>query len=137
MRCPPIACHRAAQSLNNTPADHIWISDDLLSAAVSRFFRASCPHQRRHGSNVPGPLEARRRASKRKMTLQASMDAGGGMPVPLFNFGALFGRHQTGEPHWRYEPPTLRTEEPPKPPKPRTFDLQVNNIRRLIGGSSF
>ncbi|KIW15967.1 hypothetical protein PV08_06017 [Exophiala spinifera] len=39
----------------------IWISDGLLADTFARF----C-HQKRHGSNVPGPLEAQRRTSRRK-----------------------------------------------------------------------
>ena len=112
MRRPSIACRRAVHSLAPVPLQHVWISDDLLALAVNRFFRATCPHQRRHGSNVPGPLEARRRATKRGMTVQAAMSPSGGMMPPLFDFGALFGVRQRAEPSWRYEAPTLKTAEP-------------------------
>lgn len=113
MRRPPIACHRAVHSLGSAPLQHIWISDDLLSLAVNRFFRASCPHhQKRHGSHVPGPLEARRRAAKRQMTVQTGMYPSGGMMPPLFDFGALFGVRERGEPRWRYEAPSPKGMPP-------------------------
>ncbi|PSN62630.1 hypothetical protein BS50DRAFT_124847 [Corynespora cassiicola Philippines] len=109
MRHPPIARHRASPSLQPGSSQHIWISDDLVSRTVSQFFRSACPHQCRHSSSVPGPLEARRRANKRRMTAQAAF-----CPPPpppplsaLFNVGALFGARSSREPSWKYEPPTL------------------------------
>lgn len=48
-------------------ARHVWISDALLKETFNRF----C-HHKRYGSNVPGPLEAQRRATKRKNTSLAS-----------------------------------------------------------------
>lgn len=42
----------------------LWITDDVLAEAFQRF--ACVPV--RHGSHVPGPLEARRRAAKRRNT---------------------------------------------------------------------
>ncbi|KAF2641500.1 hypothetical protein P280DRAFT_517698 [Massarina eburnea CBS 473.64] len=112
MRRSPIACHRAVQTLNPDPAQHVWVPDDLLARAVHRFFRVNCTHQKRHGSHVPGPLEARRRAPKRRMTAQANIYPQAGFVPPLFNFGALFGSHQRGEPKWRYQPPAAPTEDP-------------------------
>ena len=53
-------------SARTRPANFVWISDELLACTFARF----C--QRRHGSCVPGPLEARRRAAKRKNTSLAS-----------------------------------------------------------------
>lgn len=43
---------------------HVWISDELLSDTFASFTKA----HRRHGSNVPGPLEAQRRAKGRRAT---------------------------------------------------------------------
>lgn len=65
--------------------DHVCISEDLLLAYTSRRFAFD---QRRHGSQVPGPLEARRRLAKRRNTALASV-AGSG---PLDDVGCLFGR---------------------------------------------
>ena len=47
---------------SSSPA--VWITDAVLAESLRRF---TCTH-RRHGSNVPGPLEARRRAAKRRNT---------------------------------------------------------------------
>jgi hypothetical protein len=43
--------------------------------------------------------------------MQTAMYPSGGMP-PLFDFGALFGVRQRGEPSWRYEAPSLKRAEP-------------------------
>ncbi|PVI03306.1 hypothetical protein DM02DRAFT_262077 [Periconia macrospinosa] len=103
-----IACHRAVHSINTAPSQHIWISDDLCSRAVTHFFRRVRPHQKRHGSHVPGPLEAQRRAAKRKMTAQANFQHSDPFVPPLFNLGALFASfRQPSTPKWRYEPPSL------------------------------
>ncbi|CAI6338861.1 unnamed protein product [Periconia digitata] len=109
MRSPPIACRRAVHSFNpNASSPHIWISDDLLSCTVTHFFRAVCPHQKRHGSHVPGPLEAQRRAAKRKMTAQATYHDSEAFTPPSFNLRALFAAfRQRREPQWTYEPPSL------------------------------
>ncbi|EMD68704.1 hypothetical protein COCSADRAFT_134746 [Bipolaris sorokiniana ND90Pr] len=111
MRRPSAACRRAVQSLQLPTAHHIWISDDLLARALNPFFPSSCPHQRRHGSNVPGPLEARRRAAKRRMTVSAGFHPQYTFQS-LFNLGALFAFRRESEPTWRYEAPSLqhRTE---------------------------
>ncbi|KAF2793139.1 hypothetical protein K505DRAFT_45329 [Melanomma pulvis-pyrius CBS 109.77] len=121
MRRPPIACRRAAPSLASAAPQHIWIDDDLLSRTLDRFFRRGCPHQRRYGSHVPGPLEARRRAAKRRMTAQAHVSPAGGVPPP-FSFGALFGFRSSPQPCWRYEPPSI-----PKPPMPLSQSFQAQN----------
>jgi hypothetical protein len=115
MRRPSIACRHAVHSLAPAPLQHVWISDDLLALAFNRFFRVSCPHQKRHGSHVPGPLEARRRASKRRMTVQTGMYPSGASLPPLFDFGALFRVRETGEPRWRYEAPSPTRNDPLDP----------------------
>jgi hypothetical protein len=109
MRRPPIVCCRAVQSLQATTPQHIWISDELLSRTLHSFFRNSSPHQKRHGSHVPGPLEARRRAAKRRMTVSANFYPRDSFPSS-FNLGALFGFRSSPQPSWRYEPPSLQTE---------------------------
>ena len=57
---PACGTFKAAQSHPSS----VWISDAQLAYTWDRFTRS----HRRHGSSVPGPLEARRRASKRKNT---------------------------------------------------------------------
>ncbi|KAF1929062.1 uncharacterized protein M421DRAFT_420292, partial [Didymella exigua CBS 183.55] len=106
MRRPPIACQRAVQSLQSPAPQHIWVPDEVLSLAVHRFFYSTCPQQRRHGSNVPGPLEARKRAAKRRMTASAGYYPQDSFPT-LFSLGALFGYRSNPQTSWRYEPPSL------------------------------
>jgi hypothetical protein len=70
--------------LQQSPAStSIWISDFLLAEPIQRF---TCVH-RRHGSSVPGPLEARRRATRRRSTSLASVGPNG----PPIDVGSLFG----------------------------------------------
>ena len=59
VRCPTLR-PSPVQSI-----DHIWISNDLLSSAFRRFTRSRS--SKRHGSFVPGPLEARKRQARRRM----------------------------------------------------------------------
>lgn len=90
MPCRANRCHRAAvRVLQTSPthAQHIWISDDLLAQAFSRFTLAvNSTGSKRHGSNVPGPLEARKRAARRRMVGLAQHQAS-----PMPDFGSLFG----------------------------------------------
>ena len=50
--------------------DPLSVFDDILNDAISRF--TLCKFSRRHGSSIPGPLEARRRAAKRRVMNLAS-----------------------------------------------------------------
>lgn len=111
MRRPPIACRRAVQSLQAPAPQHIWVPDEVLSLAVHRFFHSTCPQQKRHGSNVPGPLEARKRAAKRRMTASAGYYPLDSFPTS-FSLGALFGHRSDPQTSWRYEPPSLPRDAP-------------------------
>ncbi|KAF2121917.1 hypothetical protein BDV96DRAFT_133826 [Lophiotrema nucula] len=102
----PIVCQRAVQSLGSSSRQHIWISDERVSSAFDRFIRSSCPHQKRHGSHIPGPLEARRRAVKRRMTVAAASPQAAAPPPFGLTLGDLFGSRKHREPSWRYEPPS-------------------------------
>lgn len=111
---------------------HIWISDDTLAAAYRRFANTclvnhSHTNTRRHGSNVPGPLEARRRLARRRM-------AGLSMPTPspgLFpDFGALFGSGGVDMTSLWAPPSTSQSRapspphhSPATPPVPRTLPV--------------
>ncbi|RMZ91288.1 hypothetical protein DV736_g1478, partial [Chaetothyriales sp. CBS 134916] len=57
------------ESLVSSTTEPLCITDAVLANTYHRF---TCSH-RRHGSNVPGPLEARRRAAKRKNTSWAQL----------------------------------------------------------------
>jgi hypothetical protein len=93
----------AAQSIQ-----HIWITDDVLAQAFHRFARVSQTH-RRHGSTVPGPLEARRRLAKRSMGMGAITSSS--VPPASFDIGALFGLRSAKPPpdfekEWKWQPPS-------------------------------
>lgn len=85
--------------------DHIWISDDTLDRALRRFAVPKC--SRRHGSSVPGPLEAQRRANKRRMMELTLARARGGDIDP-----GLWGG--TPEQNWQWQGPTAAA--PPNNP---------------------
>ena len=95
----------------------IWITDAVLEHAWARFV---CP-QRRHGSSVPGPLEARRRSAKRRMTELAGSAGGGGH----IDSALLMGMDTKRQ--WGWNPP-----EPPnllwEPPRSKTaLDSKLQN----------
>ncbi|KAJ6028468.1 hypothetical protein N7540_004044 [Penicillium herquei] len=75
--------------------DHPWVSDDLLAATFRRFAHG----QRRHGSCVPGPLEARRRLARRRNTALAGF---GGAPAD--DIACLFGRNGREHMKWTDHP---------------------------------
>lgn len=90
--------HAYRHALNpslNPGLDHIWISDDLITTTFRRFANG----QRRHGSCVPGPLEARRRLAKRRNTALAGL--GGG---PAEDIACLFGRNGREHMRWTDQP---------------------------------
>ncbi|KAL8765730.1 MAG: hypothetical protein Q9209_007295 [Squamulea sp. 1 TL-2023] len=91
------------------PSDHIWISDDILNHALSRYMQLRV--DRRHGSAIPGPLEARKRATKRRMAGLA--DTTGGLDLhPGFLTG--LGRGQENQQGWQWQSPTLpHSKDPP------------------------
>ncbi|OCT53577.1 hypothetical protein CLCR_09520 [Cladophialophora carrionii] len=62
----------AASCTSHQRPKFVWISDALLSDTFNRFW-----HHKRYGSSVPGPLEAQRRAAKRKNTSLAYASSGG------------------------------------------------------------
>jgi hypothetical protein len=119
MPCRPKLCQRfAAQLSTPSPAlpgnNHIWISDELLAEAFNRYVRVSHT-TKRHGSNVPGPLEARRRATKRRMGMAV---AGAAMGPPGGDFGALFGAgagQLSIQNSWSWTAPGTQSSDPPAP----------------------
>ena len=116
MPCRPKLCQRLAALTTPPPAlpgssNHIWISDELLAEAFNRYVRVSHT-TRRYGSNVPGPLEARRRASRRRMGMAV---AGAATGPPGGDFGALFGAG-AGQPSkqngWSWTSPGMQSDRP-------------------------
>ncbi|KAL4869064.1 hypothetical protein BDV12DRAFT_185457 [Aspergillus spectabilis] len=68
--------YRHATIPSATPlTEYLWVSEDLVASTLRRFVN----NQRRHGSRVPGPLEARRRLDKRRNTAMASVIGAGPM----------------------------------------------------------
>lgn len=115
MPCRPKLCQRLAARLSNSPPTtsgngHIWVTDELLSDAFNRYVRVSHA-SRRYGSNVPGPLEARRRLAKRRMGCAV---VGASMGPPGGDFGALFGAGGGNflENNWSYKPPNVQLDSP-------------------------
>ncbi|PGH04647.1 hypothetical protein AJ80_08481 [Polytolypa hystricis UAMH7299] len=78
-------------------ADHIWISDSVLAQLFAQFAsrgRYQHQQQKRHGSSVPGPLEANRRLARRRAMDIAAAGCGGG--AGNMDIAALFGRYYQG-----------------------------------------
>ncbi|KAI1607895.1 hypothetical protein EDD37DRAFT_10452 [Exophiala viscosa] len=86
----------AARCIPHQTPRSVWVSDALLAETFTRF----C-HHRRHGSNVPGPLEAQRRAARRKNTNLAHS----GCPPVSLDPAIVFGRNRNSD--W-WQSPTNR-----------------------------
>ncbi|KAH0542941.1 hypothetical protein FGG08_002710 [Glutinoglossum americanum] len=110
------ACRRAVQrSLDEIPAN-----------AFARNFK-------RHGSSVPGPLEAQRRLSRRRMVNMTATCGGAG-----YDLGALMGSEIRPESHdWKWQSPSdvkgaaspalpfwLTDTAPPFSPAPSAIDVE-------------
>ncbi|KAL9041433.1 MAG: hypothetical protein Q9180_001284 [Flavoplaca navasiana] len=94
------------------PSDYIWISDDILNHAISRYTQLCVG--RRHGSAIPGPLEARKRATKRRMMGLAPAIGGTDMDP---GFLAGLGRGQENQQGWQWQSPKLPpSKHPPRVP---------------------
>jgi hypothetical protein len=75
--------HHALRSRAASPFTSIWISDSFLAESIQRFTYT----HRRHGSAVPGPLEARKRATRGRNT-SIAFAGHGGSPIEV---AAMFG----------------------------------------------
>ena len=83
----------------NAPKDHVWISEDVLDSAMHRFAHGKIP--RRHVGLAPGPLEAQKRATKRRMVNLAQV--GGGAD---FDPSVLRGLGAPKRAEWKWQAPT-------------------------------
>lgn len=96
------ACRLSARL--EAPDSHVWISEATLDNAIQRFSHARI--SRRHVGLAPGPLEARKRAAKRRMMNLAQVGCGG-----RFDPSLLPGYGATREEGWHWQGPTV---SPPK-----------------------
>ena len=87
------------------PTDHIWIGDDILNHTLHRFILLSA--HRRHGSHVPGPLEARRRAAKRRLMNVAPVGA-----PNATDSGFLAGLRRREPSDFQWQAPNSPTSQP-------------------------
>ncbi|KAL2044883.1 hypothetical protein N7G274_002658 [Stereocaulon virgatum] len=84
----------------NTPNEFVWTSEDVLDSAISDFSRGKI--SRRRVGLVPGPLEARKRAAKRRMMNLAQGGGGGEIDASLLRG---VGR-APGQASWQWQSPT-------------------------------
>lgn len=106
------ACYYLPPQYPRTATNYNWISDELLNNVYQCFTQSRIP--RRHGSSVPGPLEAQRRATKRRM-MGLAIAGGGelGAIHPPFLAGLNSGRDVYG---WKWQPPTSFPQMPKTKP---------------------
>ncbi|KAK0734237.1 hypothetical protein B0T26DRAFT_634365 [Lasiosphaeria miniovina] len=97
MTPPATRCCRALPRHVVSSSDSIWISDALLAAAFQRYCNVSRTG-RRQMSQIPGPLENRRRLGKRHMGALISL-SGSSSPAP-WAFPVSIDLSK-----WRWEPP--------------------------------
>ncbi|KAI4118153.1 MAG: hypothetical protein LQ345_001739 [Seirophora villosa] len=107
-------CRIAATPLS----ENVWITDDILKNAWNRWVQ-SCVGQR-YASAIPGPLEARKRSTKRRMTELRPTASGLG-----FHPGFLAGLNQEQDSQlgWKWQPPTVPTSYDPAMVRKDTVDL--------------
>lgn len=117
-----------------TRPSHVWISEDVLSET----FNAFAQNHKRYGSHVPGPLEARRRASKRRAThLAHHVPTGYSLdPFGLFDTRTENEWWKKAEPAsqpraspglWSFVFPRV-AQRPPPPPVPTIADKRIPGI---------
>ncbi|KZF24357.1 hypothetical protein L228DRAFT_259587 [Xylona heveae TC161] len=112
----PAAYRQAVQQKFVSPPDYVWIGDELLNNVLHRFVGIGCSCRKRYSSNVPGPMEARRRLARRRIANIAV--AIGSSPVdcpPILGMTELSGRQG-----WKWEAPSL----PSARPVPATLEKQ-------------
>lgn len=88
----------------NAPKDHIWVSEDVLNNAMYRFAHGKVP--RRHVGLAPGPLEARKRATKRRMMDLAQVGGAGALDPNV-----LPGLGPPEHTEWKWQSPTSLTPQ--------------------------
>ena len=82
------ACPQSLNVRTSKSSNYIWISDDFLSTLLHQF--AVSKRCVRNGSSVPGPLEFRKRAAKRRM-MNLTVVATQSIPIDLRAFAGMHG----------------------------------------------
>ena len=124
MPCRTAHVRRALHATSSAP-QCLWITDAVLAEAFNRFacLSLAARHHSRHGSNVPGPLEARKRLARRRMgmttTGAASASCQGSFAAlpPGGGFWGLEGIPQYTEVNFQFkwQPPSLGVERRGQP----------------------
>ena len=99
-------CYLAVPRQLKSHPDQLGITEDILSNVIWRDTLSE--FSRRHGSSVPGPLEARRRAAKRRLMNLASPAAAGVIEQsfqPGVNSGLATG--------WQWQTPSIPASQEP------------------------
>ncbi|KAK2850679.1 hypothetical protein FQN49_005429 [Arthroderma sp. PD_2] len=96
------ACRTVAQKYGNSAIEHVWVSDELVASTFASFVRR---HQRRYGSSIPGPFEARRRlARRRNMDLASAAGPPPGLDAALMLGFSGMERRPRGDPSMTTSP---------------------------------
>ncbi|KAL8960726.1 MAG: hypothetical protein Q9193_002614 [Seirophora villosa] len=97
-------CRIAATPLS----ENVWITDDILNNSWNGWLQSRAG--RRYARAIPGPLEARKRSTKRRMTELRPTASGLG-----FHPGFLAGLNQEQDSQlgWQWQPPTAPTSYNP------------------------
>ena len=111
MRSRLVACKRAARS--QLPQS-VWISDSLLASTLHHFIITSRHAFSRNNSNVPGPLEARRRSARRRinnLTVYKNANVPDTQLPPYVSSSSGLNWlsqlwQRPDDPQWTYEAPT-------------------------------
>ena len=83
------------------PKDYVWSSEEVLNNAINHFSRGIT--FRRHVGAVPGPLEARKRAAKRRIVNLAQVGGAGEIdPSVVGGLGSALGQNVG----WQWQSPT-------------------------------
>lgn len=126
----------ASRARNASTTPFVWVSDALLADAFARFVRVSQSHKRHH-SYVPGPLEARRRLSRRRMgstglAAAVSLENADYRPV----LGLTSESLAAGSVQWTPPQSSLQTfigAPPPPPPLPCSASMEEDfNVEENI-----
>ncbi|KAL9610079.1 MAG: hypothetical protein Q9167_005187 [Letrouitia subvulpina] len=93
---------------NNLPKSSIWISDDILNQVLHSYLYLRST--RRHVSSVPGPLEARKRATKRRMVNVSPAATHSDVELPFWGRFGQAAERQKWQWQWQWQEPKSTPE---------------------------